>query len=73
MCLVGFAWFGVWFDECVCLVRRGFAWSDLLHQSVMFWWWMVVAVVGLMSVGVCVVRFVTDVTVVVGGCGGDGC
>ena len=31
------------------------------------------AVVALMSVGVCVVGFVADVVVVVGGCGGGGC
>ena len=79
VCLVGFAWFGLWFDECVCLVRRGFAWSDL-HQSIVFRWWMAtvamgLVAMGLMSVGVCVfvVGFVTDVMVVVGDCDGGGC
>ena len=52
MCLVGFAWSNVWFDECVYLVQRGFAWSDL-HRSAVFQWWMVAVVAGLMSVGVC--------------------
>ena len=79
MCLVEFAWSGLWFDECVCLVWRGFAWSDL-HRSIVFRWWMAtvamgLVAMGLMSVGVCVfvVGFVTDVMVVVGDCGGGGC
>ena len=49
-----------------------FAWSDL-HRSAVFQCWMVSVAVGLMSVGVCVVGFVTNVVVVVGGCSGGGC
>ena len=78
MCLVGFAWS----DVGSGLVEIGWA-SKLteqrskdrpnLYRSIVFQWWMAMVVVGLMSVGVCVVEFVADVVVVVVGYGGGGC